>query len=179
MAFEVADGGGLIPSASAAAILTRMMAETSKDGGQGQCVAQGGDGFLHALGFDLAEHQRDVQVEWTDTMTRGQTITDMVAEQQFQGCASRGMDLVGLAFDDHTRLNTCSAGGNEPWLARGLNLDQADEAGGEGAALVQVTKGRNLHTQAASDVQEGFVGLCLGRARVEGERDEAHETSMA
>ena len=87
-------------------------------------------------------------------MAGRKTIPHVVAEKQFQRGAPRLVDFLRFALDDHAGHGHGGAGGHEPALAVGHDLDQANQAGGERPALFQMAQGRNVQADLPRRLQD-------------------------
>src|SRR5271165_5122251 len=82
-----------------------------------------------------------------------QTVSDVVAKQQFQGGPSRRVNFLGFTLDHHARLEFSSAGGRQ--LA--VSFDQANQAGVERSAFLQVTERGDVQAKGARGGEHGLV----------------------
>ena len=159
--FEVADGGGATAAAAAATatVLAGGMAESPEDGWERERLAKRAQGVVEVAGFDLPDHARDVEIERADPMAGREAIADMIAQEQFEGGAAQIADLGGFAFDDHAGFGFGRAGGDDAGASVLSDLDDADEAGGHGPALFEVTEGGDIDAELAGGVeQRGALG---------------------
>ena len=162
--FHFANGGRFIENAAAATLFARMMAKPAQHPRQRQRLAQGGDRFLQAAGLDLPDHRGNIQLQRAKAMAGRKTIADVVAEEQFQRGAAGLVDFLRFAFDDHAGHGLGGAGGDQPALAVGDHLDQADLAGGQRAALFQVAKSWNVDAdlpRGLKTVWPGATSTCF------------------
>jgi hypothetical protein len=93
----------------------------------------------------LADHHGDVQSQWAESVARGQAITDVIAEKQFQGSSPGFVNLLRLTLYDHTGLGHGSTG----WDKLAVDFYQTDKARVQRTAFLQVAKGGNVDAEGA------------------------------
>ena len=85
------------------------------------------------------------------------------------------MDLLDLAFDDHTGRGLRGARGDE--LA--IDFDETDQAGRQRPAFLQVAQRRDVDADLARGLQHGLSRLQGDGLPVDGDVYIIHNTSMA
>ena len=100
-AFQQADGYGCVVRAATAAFLAG--SRTNPPQGCRQCdiLLDRPDGLRQLAGGDLPNHQRNIHMGRTQQLAGSHAVAEMVAEQQFQRCATGLMNNFRVTFDDH------------------------------------------------------------------------------
>ena len=157
---------GSIPGRAAAALLARMMAEPSQHRGkrQGSRTVAMASSSLPAL--DVADHHRDVHPQRTKPVTGREAIAHVIAEQQFQRRAR-------ASWTSSVSLSTTMPGSRQRPAGRhelAIDLHQANQAGVQRAALLQIAERGNVDAELARRLKHGLARRDLDRVAVDGDR---------
>ena len=129
MTAKVANGDRFVMGPTPATFFTWGITEALQDCGDGHIFPNGGDGIIHLVILDFANHTRHFRVDRTKALTRGFTVADVLTEKQFQGGFAAFTDFLALRVNFHALSHRRAAGGMN--LTGGLVLYLANHTGGE------------------------------------------------
>jgi hypothetical protein len=129
-----------------------MMTQSTQCGRQGQGLPHGHGSCGNIAILDLADHQGDVHPERAQAIARGEAVTYVIAEQQFQGGPPRFVDFVGLALHDHAGFHFCATSRHE----FAVDFNQANQARIQWAAQFQVAQCGDVDAQLSGGIQNSL-----------------------
>ncbi len=113
---------------------------------------------------NLLQHQGNVHVGRAGEEAGRDAIPHVVAEQEFQGGAPHGANLVGIAVDLHSLGNLCRTGGNQR-VAFPV-LDQTNLTGGGGFVATKETQYGDFDPHLRGGIQNRRTGRHIHFAAV-------------
>ena len=128
-------------NAAPAAIFTGGGTNTSQDCWQSDVFFDGSNRIPKFAGGNLTNHERDVHLRRTNAMAGCHTISDVVAQQQFQRRPSRLLNFIRFTFDFHSLSRYGCAGGDKPVV----DFYYTRQAGRRGLISLSEAKGWYVH----------------------------------
>ena len=99
---------------SATAFFTGRIAKALENRRDSHVLADGGDGIIHLVILDLANHTRHFRVDGTKSLAGSFTVTNVFTEKQIQGGLATLTYFLTLGVDFHAVSHRRAAGGMNP-----------------------------------------------------------------
>ncbi len=164
-----ADGDRVLHELPAARPFAGARADAAEDRGEGQVLAQLADPVLVVLLGDVLEELRDLDVRRTSVAAGRRAERVVVGEQQLEIEVPHRPHSLGAGVYDHALGRRRGAARQR--LARALDLDHADAAGGRGRQARLVAQGRDVDADPLRGLEDRLTELADDLLVVDGQRD--------
>ena len=139
----------------------------SQDRRQRNACPDSGDGLVHTPFSHQPDRLRDIEMYRAGALAGRDAVTEMVAQEQLEGSATRGLDPLGLALYDHPVFRLGGARGHQ--MVGAIDADDTDHTRGLRATALPEAQCRDLDAEQARSLQDRRPGCDLDFLTIYGE----------